>query len=192
MRINSRHIAIFLALALLSVGFGFGFDAVATAWEQHRYPINEALVEDVREHAERYQIPEPTLWAILYHGSGFASNAVSEDGKIGLMQLHPGTFSFICTTVMQGTEKDAGMLYDPATNLTAGCAYLAYLYRYYGVWDHALIAYLTSIDTLDAWLADPQNLSEQGLLLSIPDAAIQQSFGAIQETAKVYTRLYYS
>ena len=192
MKINSRHVAILLALILLSVGFGFGFDAAATALEKHRYPIHESLAESVEAAAERYQIPEPTLWAILQSGSGFASNAVSEDGKIGLMQISPETFAFICTTVMQGDEKEAGMLYDPTTNLTAGCAYLSYLYRYYGIREHAIAAYLTSIETVDAWLSDPQNLNAQGMLKQIPDAEIEKSIKAIQKTADIYTRLYYS
>ena len=107
MKINSRHVAILLALILCSVGFGFAFDAVAARLEQKRYPMDESLAEAVQEKSEIYNLPAPILWSVLYTGSGFASNAVSEDGRIGLMQLTPAEFEFVCVTVMQGEKKDA-------------------------------------------------------------------------------------
>ena len=191
MKINSRHVAIFLVLILLSVGFGFAFDAVATVIEKHRYPIDEGLAEAVEAQSDIYDIPAPILWAVLHTGSGFASNAVSEDGRIGLMQLTPEVFEFICVSVMNGEAKDAGLLYDPNTNLTAGCAYLAYLYSYYGIWDHAFLAYRVGIDTVDGWLADPENLSAQGVLETVPDPDAAAYPALIKEIANHYTQLYY-
>ena len=190
MKINSRHVAIFLLLVLLSVGFGFAFDATVTAIEKHRYPIDESLSEIVQVQSEHYEIPEQILWATLHTGSQFASNAVSEDGRIGLMQLTPETFTFICVSVLEEEAKDAGMLYDPTTNFTAGCAYLAYLYQHYGIWDHALVAYRAGIDTVDAWLADPQNLNEQGVLINIPDTSVSDYVLSLQKAIDHYGRLY--
>lgn len=190
MKINSRHVAIFLLLILLSVGFGFGFDAAATAIEKHRYPIDQTLSDAVCEASELYEIPQPILWATLRTGSGFASNAVSEDGRIGLMQLTPDEFAFICVSVMGGEAKDAGMLYDPTTNLTAGCAYLAYLYQYYGVWKHAFAAYRAGVETVNGWLENPENLSEQGVLITIPDQGVAAYVQSLEEAVDCYDRLY--
>ena len=89
MKINSRHVAIFLLLILLSVGFGFGFDAAATAIEKHRYPIDKTLSDAVCEASELYEIPQPILWATLRTGSGFGSPAVlrraAESGRFGFL-----------------------------------------------------------------------------------------------------------
>ena len=191
MKINSRHVAIFFALILLSVGFGVAFDAVATAIERHQYPIDEELAPAVAAQAEAHDIPEPILWAVLHTGSGFASNAVSDDGRIGLMQLTPATFEFICVSLTGGEKKDAGLLYDPQTNLTAGCTYLAYLYEYYGIWDHAHLAFCVGTETVDAWLADPANLNAQGRLAVIPDPAAEAYLQAVGDAVEHYSQLYY-
>ena len=191
MKINSRHVAIFLAIVLLSVGFGFAFDVLATALEKRQYPIDEGLADAVTAQSELRDLPEPLLWSVLYTGSGFASNAVSADGRIGLMQLTPADFEFICVSVMGGEKKDAGLLYDPETNLTAGCAYLAYLYKHYGIWDHALVAYRVGVDTVDAWLANPDNLSAQGVLKDIPDPDAKAYLASVKEATQHYSQLYY-
>lgn len=192
MKINSRHVAILALLLVISIGFGFAFDAIASAIDRHSYPIDASLAESVAAESEKHGIEEPILWAVLHTASGFASNAVSSDGKIGLMQLSPEVFSFTCTTLLGGAEKDAGMLYDPATNLTAGCAYLAYLYGYYGVWEHAHAAYYAGVKTVDAWLTDPQNLTEQGVLKSIPDPATADYVARVSRAAGHYSQLYYA
>ena len=191
MRINSRHIAILALLILLSIGFGFAFDAIATAVDRHSYPLVESLAEQVAQESERHGIEEPILWAVLCTSGGFVSNTVSEDGRIGLMQLSPEIFSFICTELWRGEAKDAGMLYDPTTNLSAGCAYLAYLYTYYGVWEHAHAAYFAGVETVNAWLEDPENLTAQGVLESIPDEKTAAYVEEVTKAADHYRQLYY-
>ena len=185
-----RVLAFFLLLAL-SVGFGFGFDAAATAFERHRYPLYEPLVASVAKNAEAYGVPEPIVWATVKCGSDFASNAVSENGAIGLTRLTPAQFAFICTELLEKETPDTGMLYDPETNLQAGCAYLSYLFGRYGVWEHAFAAYAAGTDTVDAWLAEPDRLSEQGVLTDIPDAQTARYVREMNKTAEFYTKLYY-
>ena len=185
-----RVLAFFLLIAL-SVGFGFGFDAAATAIERHRYPTDAPLAASVTENAKTYGVPEPILWATVKCGSDFASNALSEDGRIGLTQLTPSQFSFICTELWEEDARDAGMLYDPATNLEAGSAYLSYLFARYGVWEHAFAAYFAGCDAVDAWLSEPERLNAQGVLTDIPDTATARYVKNLHKTAEMYTKLYY-
>ena len=140
MKLNLRHVIAFLLLIVLSIGFGFGFDAVATAIEKSNHPLPDTLKESVQANAKAFGIPEAVVWATVKNGSDFASNAVSEEGHIGLMQLTPEQFGFICREILQ-EEFEPRTLYDPETNLRAGCAWISYLYGKYGVWEHVYAAY---------------------------------------------------
>ena len=191
MKLTAERLVAFLLLIALSVGFGFGFDAVATTIERHQYPKNESLAQSVTQMSEEYGIPEPILWAVLHTGSRFASNHISEAGSIGLMQLKPEQLSFICTELWQKEPMDAGMLYDPATNLAAGSAYLSYLFARYGVWDQVFAAYLVGTEIVDAWLSDPTVISQQGVLKNIPDRDVASYVKNVTEAVKQYTKLYY-
>ena len=172
MKISSRHVVAFLLLVALSIGFGFSFDATATAIEKHKYPRPESLDRKVAAFADEYGLPQSIIWATLRCGSAFASNAVSEDGKVGLMQLTSARFDHIRTELLGLEAMDAGMLYDPDTNLSSGCAWLSYLYEYYGVWDLVFAAYHTGTETVDGWLSNSDLVDENGILIEIPDRTV--------------------
>lgn len=191
MKWNARRLVALLLLIVLSIGFGFAFDAVATAIEKNRYPRPEWLQNAVHNRAEKYAVPEIMIWALMRNGSGFESNAVSEDGRIGLMQLTPDQFNFIAQSVMEVDTPDAGLLYDPATNLEYGVAYLSYLYRQYGVWELVFAAYRVGPQTVDSWLASPAYTDENGVLLEIPDRTVAQYIKKMNKAVELYRALYY-
>lgn len=191
MKLNARHVIIFLLLILLSVAFAFGFDAAATAVERRQYPQPKELADSVKQASQEHGIPEAILWATLCTGSDFASNHVSDSGEIGLMQLTPAQFDFICTELWGKEPMDAGMLYDPDTNLQAGSAYLSYLYTRYGVWEQVFAAYASDTETVNAWLSDPAYVSPQGVLKDIPDARVAAYVKDMTQAVELYTKLYY-
>ena len=191
MKLTLRRVIAFFLLIALSVGFGFAWDAVATAVERHRYPMQAELSLKISQHAEQYGIPEPVLWATVRNNSRFASNAVSQNGAVGLMQLTPERFEWICLNLLGGEPMDAGMLFDPETNLSAGCSYVSYLYDRYGVWDHVFAAYHTNPEAVDAWLSDSQNLSDQGVLQKYPDKATAAYVKEMRTAVEYYSKLYY-
>lgn len=191
MKLTVWRVLAFFVLLAISVGFGFGFDTAATAIERHRYPTEPSLAAAVTENAKAYGVPEPILWATVKCGSNFASNALSEEGRIGLTQLTPTQFAFVCTELWEEEARDAGMLYDPTTNLKAGCAYLSYLFGKYGVWEHVFAAYFTDCETVDTWLSDPERLNAQGVLTDIPDTRVERYVKNMHKTTEIYTKLYY-
>ncbi len=191
MKITLRRVLIFLLLIALSIGFGFAWDATATAIERHRYPLQEEFSLKISQYAEQYGIPEPVLWAVVRNNSQFASNAVADNGAVGLTQLTPQRFEWICLNLLDGTPMDQGMLFDPDTNLTAGCAYVSYLYDRYGVWEHVFAAYHTDLQTVDALLSDAQNLSEQGVLKTYPNPATEDYVNDMKIAVEFYSQLYY-
>ncbi len=81
--------------------------------------------------AEKYGLPRQLVRSVMKAESGFAPQAVSQKGAIGLMQLMPATARTL------GADP-----HDPAANVDAGARYLRELLeKYNGGLRHALAAY---------------------------------------------------
>ncbi len=191
MKLNIRRVLALLLLLALSVGFGFAFDAAATVVERHSYPCPDEYAAAVRDVAARFALPEAVVWAMLCQTGGFESNAVNGDA-IGLMQLTPTQFTFIRTELLGLDSADRGLLYDPAANLEAGCAYLSYLFDRYAVWDLTFAAYLVGTERVDAWLTNADLLDAQGILIQIPDADAREFAERLEKSLRMYQKLYFS
>ncbi|MBQ8416424.1 MAG: lytic transglycosylase domain-containing protein [Clostridia bacterium] len=189
MKLTLRRVVIFLLILAVSVGFGFAFDGIATLVEKHQYPM-DSYAELIAEAAENNGIPQVILWAVIRTESGFVSNAVSEDGSIGLMQLTPEEFSMIGADILNKND-DAELLYAPKTNLQYGAAYLSHLYQRYGVWETVLAAYDAGTKTVDAWLQNPEYVTELGTLAYIPNASTASFVSEVNEAITMYTKLYF-
>ena len=189
MKITLQRLLAFLALIALSVGFGFGFDAVATAIEKKNHPRPESISAYISANARQFGIPEPILWATVCQSSNFASNALGEDGAIGLMQITPERYLEICELL--GEEPlDSGILYDPETNLRLGTAYLSHLYRRYGVWDTVFAAYFAGTEATEAWLADEETVTPMGTLQNLPRET-ERFVKEMNDSVALYGKLYY-
>lgn len=152
----SHSVMVFIIL-LIAVGFGFLFDFIWTQCEHLVYP--KKYSEYVEMYAEKYQIPENVLYAVIKTESDFDSGAVSEKGAIGLMQLMPDTFKWLGKDIL-GENLAEGMMYDPETNIRYGCCLLSRLYNRYGSWDIAFAAYNAGSSRVDGWLDADGNLPE--------------------------------
>lgn len=76
----------------------------------------------IRRAADRYQLPESLLRAVIHTESNYNSRALSRVGAMGLMQLMPATARSL------GVEKP----YDPQQNIFGGARYLRLLANRYG------------------------------------------------------------
>ncbi|MCK4351301.1 MAG: lytic transglycosylase domain-containing protein, partial [Candidatus Krumholzibacteria bacterium] len=89
-----------------------------------RYPI--AYSASVSEAAARNRLPVELIFAVIREESSFDRYAVSWAGAMGLMQLMPGTGSWIGKKIdTEGFTKDELLI--PANNIAAGSWYLRYL-----------------------------------------------------------------
>lgn len=100
-----RSIAIVVIL-LAAVSCGFLYQFVWDKIDRARYPREYS--EYVSEYAEAYGVPEYIIYAVIRVESNFSSNAVSEAGAVGLMQITPDTFDWISMLLKRETEL--GML----------------------------------------------------------------------------------
>ncbi len=191
MKLNLRRCLILLLIVALSIGFGFGFDAVAVTIEKNNHPRPAEYTELIAANAERYGVPEPVLWAMVCVESDFASNAKGEGGAIGLLQLTPETFAMIQTDILKVETTDPGMLYDPATNLSHGCAYLSSLYQHYGIWETVFAAWDAGSEQVDAWLRNSAYSQDGATLREIPDADTRAVVKKASKAMNMYIKLYY-
>lgn len=191
MKLNARSFAIVAAILVLSIGFGFAFDGIATAIEKNRYPLSERYADDIRAVASEYGVPEVIIWATVRTESRFTSNLEGDDGGIGLMQLTPEEFAMIQTDILRVPPEDKGLLYDPQKNLQCGTAYLSYLYQRYGVWETVFAAFDAGTASVDAWLANPEYVTELGTLKNIPDKQTARFVRDVMKARELYIKLYF-
>ena len=191
MKLTLQRLVILAVLIPASILFGIGFDAVATAVERSRYPQDERYAALIHGQSESFGVPPSIIWATVLLESDFVSNAVSGSGEIGLMQISPAMMDIICREVLGEPTPDAGMLYDPATNLRLGTAWLSALYERYGMWESVYAAWHAGTGSADYWLSDPECLNEQGRLTYIPDKDTANFVSRMIKGAEMYTKLYY-
>lgn len=186
--LNAKRLGIFALILVVSILFGILFDVAMTAREKKKYPIDARYAESVTAASKESGVPEAVLWAVCREESAFSSGLKSEDGKIGLMQISPEVFTFVSTKLLE-TSFETGMLYDPATNLRVGAAYLSYLYERYGVWSIVFTAYLAGSEQVDAWLSDETYVTKTGELRRLP-SQISSHVKRLDKALSLYQKLY--
>ncbi len=115
----------------------------------------EPWATEVRQAAQRVELPAELVHAVLRAESAGNPRAVSRAGAMGLMQLMPDTWREL--------RSDLGLGHDPfapSDNLLAGATYLRRLYDRYGL-PGALAAYNAGPGRYDAYLAGAQPLPSE-------------------------------
>lgn len=81
----------------------------------------------ITEAATRVQIPPSWIAAVLHAESRGDAHAVSSAGAMGLMQVMPGTWASLRTSLDLGDDP-----FDPHDNILAGATYLRWMRDRYG------------------------------------------------------------
>lgn len=184
---NPPHAVVIALILVISLLFGFLFDLVCRGVERLLYP--RTYLSCVETYAERFEVPENLLLAVIRTESDFDSAAESSAGAVGLMQLMPETFEWLTRDVLHEYLED-GMRYDPETSIRYGACLLARYYLRYGSWDLALTAYNAGNANLDKWLADPEFSDGEGGLRKIPFRETRKYVSRVRKAWEVYDDLY--
>lgn len=179
---------VIISILVLSVLSGLFFQFLIDKFERREYPMNYS--DYVSKYASEYGVPEHVVYSVIKTESDFQSGAVSDAGAVGLMQLMPDTFNWLCTLTRE--NHDTGMLYDPETNIKYGTYYLSYLYLSYGDWDTVFAAYNAGMGNVDSWLGDKKNADGAKKLDDIPFDETRKYIEKVRKADEVYVRLYYS
>lgn len=179
---------IVILLLAASVVLGYLTDLLWTRWERQYYPVD--FSNEVLSCAEQYDLDPFVIYALIKELSNFRSNYVSEDNRIGLMQLSEETFEQL-TEDFLGENLNSGLLYEPATNIRYGSYYLLYLTTCYESQEAILAAYLCGREKVDNWyLAWEADAESETTDFVIPDKKTQDKVLKIQRTIDKYKKLY--
>lgn len=128
---------LFPAIAVLTVMPAAAADAPPSV---HPYAAH------VVEAAQRFDIPEAWIWAVMRVESNGDPTAISHAGAMGLMQIMPGTWAMLTARYGLG-----GNPWDVRANIHAGAAYLREMVDRYGDLPAAFAAYNAGPGRVDDW-----------------------------------------
>lgn len=95
----------------------------------------------IAENSLKNDIDPMLILAVIATESSFRRGVVSPVGAIGLMQLMPSTARYISEKTGIPGISSWRQLFNSATNISLGTAYLAYLIKLTGSVEQALVAY---------------------------------------------------
>lgn len=105
-----------------------------------KHDVAFELAGEIVDNCEKYDVNPYLVLAVIKVESNFKPKAVSNMGAVGLMQLMPSTAKYIANKYeFRFTGRNS--LFDPATNVRLGVAYLSLLDQRYNNMEHALWAY---------------------------------------------------
>lgn len=180
----------FVIIFILALAAGF-----ATFWVfvedrilEHTHPL--PYHDTVSLMSAEYAVPEEVIYAVMSVESDFKSDAQSSKGAIGLMQITPDTFNWLCSK--NGAEDtNPELLYNPETNIRYGTYFLSLLYSEFGVWDTAFAAYNAGRGKVNEWLKSP-DYNSNGKLVNIPYPETAAYVQKVGKAMLVYKKLYFS
>jgi soluble lytic murein transglycosylase len=153
-----------------------------------QYPIE--YEDTVLKYSEIYDVDPTLIFAIINVESKFNSDAVSNKGAIGLMQIMPDTGTWASKKLdIEGYTTES--LYDHDTNIHIGTWYISSLLEEFnGDIRNAAAAYNGGIGNVRNWLKD-EDYSRDGVNLDyIPFSETRNYVKKVIKGQGVYREIY--
>ena len=147
---------------------------------------------EVTMYAEKYQVEENLIYALIKAESNFNEEATSHKGAIGLMQLMEETAKDVVRKNALELEEEniKNELLIPENNINVGTKYLSTLLEKYQNKGIALAAYNAGIGTVDNWLEKGIIKSDGSDIENIPFKETNQYVRKILRDYEIYCGLY--
>ncbi len=175
-------LALILLAALLCGYFIYGRPALLRS----KYKL--AYEAEILASAEEFDLDPYLVCGVIFTESAFHTEAKSNVGALGLMQLMPATGLEEAELLeIEGVTEDR--LTEPALNIRLGCNYLRKLLDEFGTESVALAAYNAGPGRARQWLKE-YGKKEDGSILYIPYPETSKYVGRVQSAKGVYERLY--
>lgn len=189
----------FVSLALLAA------QNMMQAWLTQRQQAREAAYQAVVDahpmyytdliarYAEEYNLRPAFVTAIILNESSFRTDAESNVGARGLMQLMPDTAEWIAGKLdVSGYSFER--MYDAESNIRFGTWYLNYLSKLFrGDPVAVACAYHAGQSTVASWLSD-RSISPDGMTLpleNLPNGPTKTYAGRVTQDYGIYDALYF-
>ena len=147
---------------------------------------------EVTMYAEKYQVEENLIYAVIKAESNFDENAVSHKNAIGLMQIMEETADDIATTY--GFDIDYENIKESVAevqnNINIGTKYLEILLEKYGNKEVAVAAYNAGIGTVDNWIEKDIIKADGSDIENIPYKETNNYVRKILRNYEIYKSIY--
>ena len=150
------------------------------------YPHKYA--DAVEKYSAQYGVDEDLVYAVIRTESSFRTDAGSEVGAAGLMQIMPDTFEWLC--MRMGEEADFADLYEPDTAIRFGTYLLHLLLDEFGDTRTALAAYHAGRGQVGKWLRDGSVSSDGRTLEHIPFRDTAHYVRKVDRAMQTYKKIY--
>ena len=129
---------------------------------------------------------EPCLvLSVVREESRYNSSARSSKGALGLMQLMPDTASWILRDEISGMQ-----LVEPSVNISAGTAYLDYLYRRFETTEYVVASYNGGPNNVTKWIRSNPERSIERFIEEIPYRETRNFVKRVYTSYQMYRFLY--
>ena len=148
--------------------------------------------EYVSIYADKYQVGENLIFALIKAESNFNKDSVSNKGAIGLMQLMEETAIDVANknNIELDKENIREDLLKVDKNIDIGTKYLSMMLERYGNIEIALAAYNAGIGTVDNWIEKGIINSDGSNIENIPYKETNIYVRKILRDYKIYSSLY--
>ena len=148
--------------------------------------------EYVSIYADKYQVEENLIFALIKAESNFNEDSISSKGAIGLMQLMEETAIYVAnrSNIELDEENIREDLLKVDKNINIGTKYLSMMLDRYGNMEIALAAYNAGIGTVDNWIEKGIINSDGSNIENIPYKETNTYVRKILRDYKIYSSLY--
>ena len=180
-------VTVILVLCVAVFIYGDMFSKIRLGIEHQIYPLK--YEQEIIDAGEKYNLEPELIAAVIYAESRFQEDATSSVGAMGLMQLMPETFQWLCDK--RGEAHSTDELYDPYVNIDYGAFCLSWLYEHFGDINTACAAYNAGIGSVESWLENGVYTSDGITLSNIPYGETSNYVAKIQDAVLKYRELYF-
>lgn len=180
-------VVLILVLCVAVFIYGDMFSKIRIGIEHQLYPLK--YEQEIIKAGEKYDLEPELIASVIYAESKFQEDATSSVGAMGLMQLMPETFQWLCEK--RGEEYTTDDLYDPFINIDYGSYYLSWLYEHFGDIYTACAAYNAGIGAVEGWLEEDIYTNDGVTLSYIPYGETSNYVAKIQNAVPKYNELYF-
>lgn len=154
------------------------------------YPQN--YKEYVTTYCEKYNVESNLVYALIKAESNFNTNAKSNKGAKGLMQLMEKTAIDINKKIDTPIDEKQILykLNEPDYNINLGTKYLSILIEKYNNIEIALTAYNAGIGTVDTWIENGTIKNDGSDIEKIPYKETNNYVRKIVRDYKIYKEIY--
>lgn len=184
--LNKKLIAIGIVIVIIAIFVLLFKDNIMKMIYPKKYE------EYVSIYADKYQVGENLIFALIKAESNFNKDSVSNKGAIGLMQLMEETAIDVANknNIELDKENIREDLLKVDKNINIGTKYLSMMLERYGNIEIALAAYNAGIGTVDNWIEKGIINSDGSNIENIPYKETNIYVRKILRDYKIYSSLY--